>query len=115
MQQKLSKARASVNPAIVCIPRVYRYFSRGSIGYLAMELLEGSNLDSLDNSNPHYMSKIEEIAGVLRHLGSFSRNILGPSDNGIVQGLLFEPDDGRDAFSSSGGTRDYSEQILEST
>ena len=76
-----------LDPSIVRVPRVYRFFTQGQRGYLVMEYIKGQTLDPLEDPR-----LIHRVAHVLAHLAEFSCCIPGPSKSGIPRGL-FWPDD----------------------
>lgn len=80
-----SKAYELVDPQIVRIPEVYRYFSddKGR-GYIVMAFVEGRVIDPLEDP-----VRISAIAGILDHLATFRRIVPGPLNDGSPNGLLF--------------------------
>lgn len=83
-----------VDPQIVRIPKVYRYFSDNeNRGYIMMEFVKGEILDPLGDP-----MKIKLVAGIIDHLASFRRTVPGPCAYGPPCGLLFFPDEGEIPF-----------------
>jgi len=89
-----SKAYELVDPKIVRIPRVHRYFSDDEgRGYIVMHFVEGEVLEPLEDP-----IRISTVAGILDHLASFHELIPGPLHRGLTCGLMFFPDEGDATF-----------------
>ena len=73
-----------LDPSIVRVPRVYRFFSQGRNGYLIMEYIKGQILTSLDNQHI-----IQRVADVFTHLATISHHTPGPLMSGIPRGLYW--------------------------
>ncbi|MCJ1345566.1 hypothetical protein MMC31_003773 [Peltigera leucophlebia] len=83
-----------VDPQVVRIPKVYRYFSDDEHrGYIVMDFVKGEVLDPLEDP-----VRVKVVAGILDHLASFRRIVPGPCAYGPPCGLLFFPDEGEVPF-----------------
>lgn len=86
-------AHKYVDPSIVRVPRVYRFFrspTKFSMenGYLFMQYISGPTLKDLD-LNEH-QDIIPRVAKIIEHLGQIpSDQIPGPVGNGFQQGYLW--------------------------
>jgi Phosphotransferase enzyme family len=84
-----SKAYELLDPKVVRIPKVHRYFSDNEDrGYIVMDLVEGEVLEPLEDP-----TRVRTVAGILDHLASFRQNVPGPLNHGPPCGLLFFPDE----------------------
>lgn len=84
-----SKAYELVDPQVVRIPKVHRYFSDNEDrGYIVMEFVEGDVIEPLEDP-----IRISTVAGILDHLASFRRIVPDPLNYGPPCGLLFFPDE----------------------
>ena len=90
-----------LDPSIVRVPRVYRFFRQGRNGYIVMEYIEGQTL-TLPN-NRHIMQR---VADVLTHLATISYHIPGPFKSGIPRGLYW-PEDEEISFKSMSDLERY--------
>ncbi|KAF2744726.1 hypothetical protein M011DRAFT_408130 [Sporormia fimetaria CBS 119925] len=74
-------ARDYVDPTILYIPEVFRYFKADGLGYIVMEYIPGDTLDKLDVSeNPNLAEKTMDA---VRHLASIPvMQELGPGPIG---------------------------------
>ncbi len=92
-----SKAYALVDPQIVRIPKVHRYFSDGKHrGYIVMDFVEGEVLNPFEDAK-----RVTKVAGILDHLASFRRIVPGPLHHGPPCGLIFFPDEGDVPFTNA--------------
>ncbi len=79
------KAYELIDPTIVRVPRVFRYFRNKDVGYLLMEYIEGRLLDSIDDKAPY----LRQIVRILEHLATIQSDEPGPLGRGLAQGLLW--------------------------
>ena len=89
-----------INSKALRIPRVYRFFSRQnselwSIGYVAMEKIEGVNLEQ---GNWDASDLCQRVAASLNALHSVSSDYPGPVSGGEAQGHLWSEDGSGTAF-----------------
>lgn len=84
-------AYQSVDPKIVHIPQVYRFFHRERFGYLFMEYVSGRQLDKLDlNDNTDI---IPRVAKIISHLGTIrGSQVPGHVGSGAPEGYLWGDD-----------------------
>jgi serine/threonine protein kinase len=86
------------------IPKVYRYFrdSKSSIGYLAMEFIDGSSLMDLIIERPGFelnSHQFERLAMGIHQLATImTPDFPGPRGGGIPQGYLFSEDGAKTKF-----------------
>lgn len=73
-----------LDPRIVRVPRVYRFFSQRRNGHLIMEFIKGQTLTSLDDQHI-----IQRVADVFTHLATISHHTPGPLMSGIPRGLYW--------------------------
>ncbi len=73
-----------LDPGIVRVPQVYRFFTKGQHGYIVMEYVEGQVLISLDDQH-----LVHRVARILAHLTEFSCRIPGPLRSGVPRGLFW--------------------------
>ena len=90
-----------LDPSIVRVPRVYRFFRHGRNGYIVMEYIEGQTLTLLDNQHT-----IQRLADVLTHLATISYHVPGPFMSGIPRGLYW-PEDEEISFKSMADLERY--------
>jgi Phosphotransferase enzyme family len=89
-----SKAYELVDPQIVRIPKVHRYFSDNKgRGYIVMDFVEGEVLEPLEDP-----IRISTVTAILNHLASFHARVPGPLHRGATNGLLFFAYDGDAIF-----------------
>ena len=67
---------------IVCIPRIYRFFSRGPFGYIIIKYIKGRHLKHLEYSDIH------KISSVVAYLATIRKSTVSPLDNSSPRGLL---------------------------
>ena len=79
------EARKLLDPEIVYVPLVYRYFSKGLQNYLVMELVEGIERDTIEDDQ-----SITKVAEAISHLREFQSNTPGPLGGGRSRGLFWE-------------------------
>ena len=82
-----------LDPSIVCVPRPYRFFQNGDLGYIVMEYMKGTVLGELAAT-----SHIEKVGKALEHFSGFRSLQPGPLGGGVLRGLLW----------SEGTTTEYS-------
>jgi hypothetical protein len=82
-----SKAYELLDSRVVRVPEVRRYFTdSNNWGYLIMDFVKGTVLETLEDP-----ARIRTVAGILDHLASFHRDVPGPFNHCLSQGLLFFP------------------------
>jgi serine/threonine protein kinase len=79
------RAYALIEPAIIRIPRVYRFFSHGLAGYIVMEYIEGQLLSSV--GDPTFY--LQAVAHVLKHFEQVREGKPGPFHGGLAHGQLW--------------------------
>jgi aminoglycoside phosphotransferase (APT) family kinase protein len=101
-------AHRKANPALVHVPRVYRYFRRdadkdipwvGPEGYLFMEYVSGQLMDELDLDV--HSDIVPRVAKIIEHLGQIQMpdsQVPGPVGNDEPQGYLWGDDGARTVF-----------------
>ena len=90
--ENLKIARALVDPNIVHIPEVYRFFSDNdgklgflrNRGYILMEYVRGTRIDPLEDPE-----KVQKIAGIVAHFASIRGDIPGTLSRGPCGSILF--------------------------
>lgn len=80
----LQRAYLLLDPSVVRVPRPYRFFQDGDIGYLVMEYMEGTIIEEL--TDPFH---INQIGRALEHFSSFQSLQPGPLCGGISRGILW--------------------------
>ena len=73
-----------LDPSIVRVPQVYRFFTKGQRGYLAMEYIKGQVLSPLKD---HRL--VHRVARILAHLEEITSRIPGPPRSGVPRGLFW--------------------------
>ncbi|KIV98464.1 uncharacterized protein PV09_09730 [Verruconis gallopava] len=73
-----------LNPTIIRVPRVYRFFVCGVNGYLIMEYIKGRLLSTLGPD-----AYLERMANVLKHFESVQRSRPGPLHESLAFGQLW--------------------------
>ena len=99
-------AHRSVNPGIVHVPRVHRFFLRKDPswhcprGYLFMEYVPGKLLQDLDLNIKGDI--VPRVAKIIKHLGQIqdSQPVPGPIGGGEPEGYFFGDDGARRSFGS---------------
>ncbi|KAJ8068360.1 hypothetical protein OCU04_003922 [Sclerotinia nivalis] len=90
-------AYRNVDPNIVHIPQVYRYFDWEDFGYLFMEYVPGRQLNELDLDEN--VDIIPRVAKIVEHLGTIQGGQLpGPIGGGMPEGYLWGDDGARTTF-----------------
>lgn len=80
-----AKAHEILDPKIVRVPRVHRYFmDSNKRGYIVMDLMEGEHKDSITES-----SQIHEMSRILKHFASIKSQKPGPLAGGPSNCFLF--------------------------
>ncbi|KAI9893570.1 MAG: hypothetical protein M1814_006366 [Vezdaea aestivalis] len=97
-------ARRHLNPNIVYVPRVFRFFEEKrdrfmTIGYIIMELVEGHNLASLDLQDK--VDIATKVGNALKHMATHIRKVPGPVGGGEPQGYLWSEYGPGTSFSTS--------------
>jgi hypothetical protein len=90
--ENLKIAKSLVDPKIVHIPEVYRYFedNGGKFGYLRdrgyilMEYVHGTKIDPIDDPE-----LVQRIAGIVAHFASIEGEIPGTLSRGPCGSILF--------------------------
>lgn len=84
-----AKAHEMLDPSIVRVPKVYRYFmDSNDHGYIIMDLMKGVIKDSITES-----SEKSCISQILEHFGSIKSQKPGPLTGGPSRGFLFGESD----------------------
>ena len=78
------KAYDLLNPAIVRVPRTYRYFANEDNGYIVMEYIKGRVVDPLNDC-----SLVDRIASIITYLNTHEAAHPGPLGGGVSRGLLW--------------------------
>ncbi len=79
------RAYEILDPAIIRIPRVYRFFAHGLYGYIIMEYINGQPLLSIMNPNAY----LEPMAKVLKLFEKLQRARPGPFHESLAFGQLW--------------------------
>lgn len=79
------EARRLLDPKIVVVPEVYRYFSKGTEYYLVMEFVKGTTRCLIEDDE-----SITKIARIVRYLQTHQSNVPGPLGGGRSRGLFWE-------------------------
>jgi aminoglycoside phosphotransferase (APT) family kinase protein len=79
------EARRLLDPKIVIVPEVHRYFSKGSQNYLVMEFIKGTVRDLIEDDK-----SIQRIARIINHLHTYESRIPGPLCGGTSRGFFWE-------------------------
>ena len=79
-----SGAYLLLDPRVVRVPQVYRFFTKGQYGYIVMEYIKGRVLTPLEDPN-----LIRKVASTLAHMAEISRRVPGPVRSGVPRGLLW--------------------------
>ncbi|KAK6498280.1 hypothetical protein TWF506_004519 [Arthrobotrys conoides] len=85
--QNLRIAGAILDPAIIRVPKFYRYFTHGEYSYLVMEYIEGRTPPESE-----YEDLANKIVNVLRYFRSIRGDIPGSLSGGISRGYFWESD-----------------------
>lgn len=83
----LRRAYVLLDRNIVRVPRVYRFFIHGRLGYLVMEYIDGRIVEP-----PEYPALANRVAPILNHFKDIRGGIPGPLCGGVSHGLLWESD-----------------------
>lgn len=78
-----------LDPAIIKVPRVYRFFSHGNRGYLIMEYINGQPVSSMMDPDAY----LEPMAKVLKLFEQMQRVKPGALHEGLACGRLWLDDD----------------------
>ena len=73
-----------LDPSIVRVPQVYRFFTKGEYGYLIMEYIKVQVLTPLDDQR-----LVCRVARILAHMQEFSSRVPGPLRSGVPRGLFW--------------------------
>ncbi|KAL9127499.1 MAG: hypothetical protein Q9175_007718 [Cornicularia normoerica] len=73
-----------LDPCIVRVPRVYRFFTKGQHGYIVMEYIKGEALTPLEDQR-----LVHRVARTLAHLAKISCRVPGPLRSGVPRGLFW--------------------------
>ncbi|CAD0098120.1 unnamed protein product [Aureobasidium mustum] len=82
------RAYELLDPSIVVVPKVYRYFSHNDNIYLVMQRIHGQVRKRVED-----LQSVRRIADIIRHLQTHKSNIPGPLGGGISRGLWWENED----------------------
>ncbi|EFQ98621.1 hypothetical protein MGYG_01645 [Nannizzia gypsea CBS 118893] len=108
-----------VDPKIVRVPKVYRYFQHRDPldaklkGYLFMEYIPGQNLKTLNNIGPN--SEItKKLTKIIIHLGQITGgSVPGPVGGGIPRGALWGDSGAKREFQSLEDVNDWINKRME--
>ena len=114
----LKFASQKVNPNIIKVPKIHKFFTREldklwTIGYLVMELVEGKGLDQLESED--CLRLTPRIKDALEHVQSIHGEVPGPLDGSKARGLLFSEEGCSQNFTCRQDLEDYLNQRLAST
>ncbi len=84
----LKKAHELLDPTIVRVPLLYRFFTHQLFGYIVMEYMEGRIIEPLEA--PDLVSKVVRI---VNHFGEIYGCKPGPLGGGVSRGLLWPEDE----------------------
>lgn len=73
-----------VDPSVVRVPLVYRFFTKGRIGYILMEYIQGQVHAKLESPE-----SISRITCALAHFTEVQNHMPGPLAGGIPRGILW--------------------------
>ncbi|OCL07946.1 kinase-like protein [Glonium stellatum] len=79
------QAYKMIDPAIIRIPRVYRFFAHGYTGYIVMEYVNGQSLSTVEDPNIY----LEAMVKVLKHFEKMQHDKPGPFHGGLAYGQLW--------------------------
>jgi serine/threonine protein kinase len=77
-----------IDPTIIRVPRVYRYFTRKGIGYIVMEFIDGKPLNLTED-----VSTCKKVVKALAHFSRVQNHQPGPLGGGIARGLFWTEGD----------------------
>jgi serine/threonine protein kinase len=80
-----TKAYELIDPTIIRVPRVLRYFNNNDCGFILMEFIEGRLLETIDDKAPY----LQHIARALEHFATIKSEVPGPLSRGLAHGLLW--------------------------
>ncbi|KAH8727388.1 kinase-like domain-containing protein [Phaeosphaeriaceae sp. PMI808] len=83
--QNQLQAYEIIDPTIIRIPRVYRFFTHGLAGYIIMEYIKGQPLSSVGDP----ASYLQAVAHVLKHFEQVLGDKPGPFHGGLAHGQLW--------------------------
>lgn len=86
--RNLIKAYELLDPNIVVVPKVYRYFSHNDKIYLVMQRIHGQVRKRIED-----LHSIRRIADIIRHLQTHKSDTPGPLGGGVSRGLWWEEED----------------------
>ncbi|TVY13934.1 hypothetical protein LARI1_G009324 [Lachnellula arida] len=78
------KAYELIDKNIVCIPSVYRFFTKGQHGYIVMEYMKGRVLEPVEDS-----LLMNRITYILAYLATIRSSIPGALGGGVSTGILW--------------------------
>ena len=100
-----------VDRSILRVPEVFRFFedsTRGStIGFIVMEYIEGSNLDTTDSIQPNIIPRILKALAHLADIPSPPGQAPGPVGGGIAYGYLWSDYGAQTPFNSIADVEDW--------
>lgn len=112
-------AYSHIDPTLLRIPRVYRYFTNDSnpswtIGYLVMEFIEGKSLDKFDSAQrSHYAATIKTCLEYLWSIPVPSATQPGPVGGGQPKGYLWGDYGACTTFATTSELEDWLNKRLE--
>jgi serine/threonine protein kinase len=83
--QNQQKAYKLINPSVIRIPQVYRFFSNGDIGYIVMEYISGEELSTVADSDIF----LKPMVKVLKSFEQVQHHKPGPFHGGLAIGQLW--------------------------
>ncbi|MCJ1409488.1 hypothetical protein MMC19_003569 [Ptychographa xylographoides] len=86
--KNLKMASILLDPTIVRVPYVYRFFTHESLSYIVMEYIKGRIIESLED-----LALINKINGVVAHFAEICSSKPGPLGGGVSRGLLWNDED----------------------
>ena len=81
-------ARQLIDPSIVRIPKVYRFFLHGDHSYIVMEYIRG-RIPRVED----FPKLIPKIARLMAHMATVNGHVCGPLGGGYSHGVLWESED----------------------
>lgn len=85
--KNLEMARILLDPEIVRVPRLHRFFTHKGIGYIVMEYMDGRIVEAFE-----YPGLARRVGTVLNHLHQIRGRMPGPLQSGISRGILWDSD-----------------------
>ncbi|KAK5999802.1 hypothetical protein QM012_005208 [Aureobasidium pullulans] len=82
------KAYELLDPSIVVVPKVYRYFSHDDRIYLVMQRMHGQVRKRIED-----LHSVRRVADIIRHLQTHKSSVPGPLGGGVSRGMWWENED----------------------